>query len=428
MSAVTRRSSFATALVVALVACAVCCCALCAPIRHAYAAASSESQAADSGKTAASSSAATGANAKGKPSSVVLYRYGWSDGKYRTAKRASTAKYDVTGDGVADSVMLKLTPYESAAGLASGLASGLTIQVNGTEAYVLEEGEAPYDQFKVVLVTLANNRPYLFVSAFDTLGGAFQAVLGYADERFTKIVGNDLMLKSGVSDSSIGSVLPSGNRIIVQYEFVSNVTGVSRTSFIYQYANGKLKRASNTTSALRFVTKSDGSFTKQPRKAARAFTAYTSAKLSKKAFTVAAGKSVRPIALRLSGGDLLYKIQYGEKTGWVKCPDGASGSMLLSGVYGAVPLKHSVPAYRSAKKYSAATLQKYDNHALYLARNEVYARHGMVFSSAELDAYFEQKSWYVPVEGATIKLSKAEAANVALMLSIEKHRNSAYVS
>ena len=48
------------------------------------------------------------------------------------------------------------------------------------------------------------------------------------------------------------------------------------------------------------------------------------------------------------------------------------------------------------KKYSESELSKLDDHTLFLARNEIYARHGRKFVSQELQTYFAQKSWYKP--------------------------------
>lgn len=57
---------------------------------------------------------------------------------------------------------------------------------------------------------------------------------------------------------------------------------------------------------------------------------------------------------------------------------------------------------------------------LRLARNEIYARHGFIFNSEELRAYFSQKSWYSPdasYDGVT--LTETEKYNVELIQSRE---------
>ena len=63
---------------------------------------------------------------------------------------------------------------------------------------------------------------------------------------------------------------------------------------------------------------------------------------------------------------------------------------------------------------------------LRIARNEIYARHGRMFTSEDLDAHFRATSWYEPrytaVEfdalGASM-LNQYESANIDLILEIE---------
>ena len=57
---------------------------------------------------------------------------------------------------------------------------------------------------------------------------------------------------------------------------------------------------------------------------------------------------------------------------------------------------------------------------LQLAINEIYARHGRVFTNADNSAYFSSKSWYQPVQGKTdaqieAEFNEYEKANVDLM-------------
>lgn len=60
------------------------------------------------------------------------------------------------------------------------------------------------------------------------------------------------------------------------------------------------------------------------------------------------------------------------------------------------------------------------------ARNEIFARHGRMFKDAELQSYFDAKSWYVPVYAPEefdalqdIYLNDAEKANIGLILQAE---------
>ncbi len=58
---------------------------------------------------------------------------------------------------------------------------------------------------------------------------------------------------------------------------------------------------------------------------------------------------------------------------------------------------------------------------LRLARNEIYARHGFIFHSADLRAYFSRYSWYRPI-ASTVTLSPVEQANVARLQAAESAR------
>lgn len=58
-----------------------------------------------------------------------------------------------------------------------------------------------------------------------------------------------------------------------------------------------------------------------------------------------------------------------------------------------------------------------------LAKNEIYARHGRMFDSADLQDYFESKSWYKgtvkPSDFDESVLNKYEKANIDLISSME---------
>ena len=64
---------------------------------------------------------------------------------------------------------------------------------------------------------------------------------------------------------------------------------------------------------------------------------------------------------------------------------------------------------------------RYDNRALRLMRNEIWARHGYQFSSSDLQRHFEQQPWYTPspTGNSGITLSPIEQMNVDIIRSIE---------
>lgn len=70
---------------------------------------------------------------------------------------------------------------------------------------------------------------------------------------------------------------------------------------------------------------------------------------------------------------------------------------------------------------------------LYHARNEIYARHGRMFSDPSLQDYFNSKTWYNPqyspseFDSMPSPLSDIERKNSDLMLQIEREQNSPYI-
>lgn len=87
-------------------------------------------------------------------------------------------------------------------------------------------------------------------------------------------------------------------------------------------------------------------------------------------------------------------------------------------------------AYR---RYSRSELEQLSLWELYLARNEIFARHGRGFKNQDLTDYFASRAWYdlryTPEEfdALPMQLSDIEQDNANLMLEIEKERDSPYL-
>ncbi|WP_197277356.1 caspase family protein [Sphingomonas profundi] len=76
----------------------------------------------------------------------------------------------------------------------------------------------------------------------------------------------------------------------------------------------------------------------------------------------------------------------------------------------------------STRALSRAELAKLSPGELRIARNEIYARHGRIFTSPDLERYFSRFPWYRPKPAAPITLSAIEQKNVLLMQAEEKER------
>lgn len=79
-------------------------------------------------------------------------------------------------------------------------------------------------------------------------------------------------------------------------------------------------------------------------------------------------------------------------------------------------------------------LNKLTDFELYLARNEIYARHGRIFNVKPLDEYFNTRKWYdgkytgVIFDTMVNVLNEFEIRNAELIKEIERERNSPYLS
>ena len=75
----------------------------------------------------------------------------------------------------------------------------------------------------------------------------------------------------------------------------------------------------------------------------------------------------------------------------------------------------------------------FSNWELYLARNEIFARHGRMFNNDDLVQYFSSKSWYYPrytpeeFDALPNQLNDYEKKNADLILQLEQQRNSPYL-
>lgn len=82
----------------------------------------------------------------------------------------------------------------------------------------------------------------------------------------------------------------------------------------------------------------------------------------------------------------------------------------------------------NSEQLTAADLEGLSKAELRLARNEIYARNGMIFGIDDLDEYFKGKSWYTPKYRSdefydTVEMSIIEETNVDFILQKEKSMN-----
>ena len=74
-------------------------------------------------------------------------------------------------------------------------------------------------------------------------------------------------------------------------------------------------------------------------------------------------------------------------------------------------------------RYTEEELSRLDSYGLCITRNEIYARHGRMFSDQNIQDYFNRQDWYV-AQTASAKfdesvLNEVEQYNVELIHSYE---------
>ena len=363
-------------------------------------------------------------NTTGQSNVRMIYRWGWVGGANYTATSEKSIHFDVTGDGWADTIIITGTRTSKT----SGYLNKIRVTVNGKLAAAYSNYSCYIDRVLISVVTLKNKQPFIWFDLLRGDGVAVQKLFQYRNGNYSPVLSNKSVGKTMTGNHVVTCLSADGNTVYATFGLSSTVTGVTRLKYAYTMQGGKLKRKSDTAYDLSYVTKDSGGYTKDNLTAAGTFKAYTDIYMDDVAFTVTPGKTVKMISARVKGKKLLYKIKVGNKTGWISCPKIRRSSSrapytLFYETYGKVLLKKDIPTYSPAVKFTAKQLQLYNDHALYIARNEIYAHHGYQFSNGELRSRFMYKKWYSTLRTS---LNSFEQYNVNLILSIERNRNSLY--
>jgi len=363
-------------------------------------------------------------NTTGKSNIYNVYSFGWVEGYNNNYADKTVKNLDVTGDGWADTIKVVGTRTSRT----SGYLKKLVVKVNGKTAFSYKNSSKKMNRAVVSVITLKNKQPFLWVDVLDGKGNAIQGLYQYKSGKFKKVISNKDVAKTKTSNQMIYSISPSGNTVNVRFNLTTTVTGNTKLKYAYSWKGGTLKRTSDATSKVSYVTKENGSYTNNKLTAAGTFKVYKNTSLDTVKYTVKENKKVQILSVLLSGNKLLYKVKYNGKTGWISCPNikrdsSKSPYTLFREVYGKVSLSAAIPTYTSKTMYTATKLQRYNDHALYVARNEICARHGYVFSNGELMNRFKNKSWY---HRYRTSMNEVESYNLNLILNIERARGSLY--
>lgn len=126
------------------------------------------------------------------------------------------------------------------------------------------------------------------------------------------------------------------------------------------------------------------------------------------------------------GADGTIDTDDGGNTGDDGNDDGGTGTTVEGGTY--------VLADSDSHRYTTDELDGLSNWELYIARNEIYARHGRQFRNDDLARYFSAQSWYEPMYAPDdfdarqdSILSDVERDNAQTILALEQARGSEYI-
>ncbi|MBQ6390261.1 MAG: YARHG domain-containing protein [Eggerthellaceae bacterium] len=365
-------------------------------------------------------------NTTGKSNIYNVYSFGWVEGYNNNYAKSTVKNLDVNGNGWADTIKVVGTRTSST----SGYLKKLAVSVNDKSVFTYTNTTKKINRAVVSVITLKNKQPFLWIDILDGRGNAIQYLYQYKGGKFKKVLSNKDVVKAKTSNQLISSISPNGNTVNVTFNLNTTVTGNTKLKYSYSWKGGTLKRTSNTANKVSYVTKENGDYTNSKLTAAGTFKVYKNTSLNTVKYTVKEGKKVQILSALLSGNKLLYKVKYNGKTGWISCPNikrdsSKSPYTLFREVYGKVALNTDIPAYTSKTMYSATRLQRYNDHALYVARNEICARHGYVFSNGELANRFKNKSWYHKYR---TPMNEVESYNLNLIYNIERARGSLYAA
>lgn len=85
-----------------------------------------------------------------------------------------------------------------------------------------------------------------------------------------------------------------------------------------------------------------------------------------------------------------------------------------------------VIAGSDTKKLKNKDLKNLSARELTYARNEIFARHGYVFNSPELNKFFKKKNWYTPDDSYDGKLSDVENKNIEFIKNYQAENDKEY--
>lgn len=223
----------------------------------------------------------------------------------------TVSKYDVTGDGVADSLAIKKYCNYGKKSITK-----LSISVNGKHVKTIKLNYEPYATSSVKYLRTKNKKPFLFIQLTGANADGVYGVYKYRKGKLVKLLSQTSAIAGKYGTHMyIESAKAKGKKVVVRYGSMTFTMAYARYSYTYSFKSGKLKRTKATAAKLK--TYQSGklknlNFTLKTKLYKRAG--------SKKVKCVApANAKVRIIALKCIGKRPWVKVKLASgKTGWVK--------------------------------------------------------------------------------------------------------------
>lgn len=234
-----------------------------------------------------------------------------------TAKRllegVNYLKYDITGDGKADKILIK-SVYDDWG------AVGVEISVNDRIACRFIHNDGGYHiggSVYAALYTLKNGKPFLYISCpTDYDEDVLSMLLQYRSGKLNKIIDFDAAFaKYGMhADGRVVNI--SGNSMTLGFSLVSWTLGVSQYNFAYTYRNGTMRMANNLGTVS--ISKVGGGSGRTVT-VGRNLRVYTNVSAGKTAFLLKRGNKVSVNRIYYGKAGVWLQIYYKGKIGYLKC-------------------------------------------------------------------------------------------------------------
>ena len=217
--------------------------------------------------------------------------------------------YDVTGDNNPDTLTFTID------GASQDYATGFSIDVNGKQAYRIDDSFYP-GAVVVEYLRTKNNQCFLFVQLSSDDGDGVNVLLQDQDGSFRTLLNEDSLPVSAGTHHGIKSITAKEDLLSVEYDQMTFAVGYMTMTFDYQALDrGGIELMSDETTQISYANGTSSLVS------AGNFEVFETTDLARKAFDVTKGETVSIAAAAMLNDSLYLMIKNGSgETGWIKAP------------------------------------------------------------------------------------------------------------